>query len=467
MTHTEILTDIGLSPTVDEISPAAYMAAKKMLLDTLGCALAARSCPGVPEVVEQMRYWGGKPEATVLLYGDRVPAPNAIFANSTLIHALDYDDVYIPGSLHLTSIIVPIVLATAEMSKSSGKAALAAMVMGIEVAARLGLAGRSRRRSGAFLPSSLDGGFGAVVAAARLLGLTHEQCVDAMGINYAQVSGNRQALHDMTLAKRIQPAFAARSAMWGVALARRGVTGPRRALEGRAGLFSAYMNGDVPDADELTAAKDWFEIENVSVKPYTSCGACHSAQAAAEILIAEERLKPEEIERVELFGCGPGGLVGNSFVIGRNPQVDAQFSVAYGVALTLLRGPAKLRHFTDEAILADTEVADLAASTVFVDRPEDVPEELTGGPPDFGSYTSRPHGLIVHTRDGRRLVRARSPAQTFEARTVGFDDVVPKFKDCARFSGVCDSARTDGIIEEVGALDTRSSVSGLIGLLCP
>jgi 2-methylcitrate dehydratase PrpD len=467
MTHTEILTDIGLSPTVDEISPAAYGAAKKMLLDALGCALAARSSPGVPEVVEQMRDWGGKPEATLLLYGDRVPAPNAVFANSTLIHALDYDDVYIPGSLHLTSIIVPATLAAAEMSKASGKAALAAMIAGTEVAARLGIAGRNRRRSGAFLPSSLDGGFGAVVTAARLLGLTREQCVDAMGINYAQVSGNRQALHDMTLTKRIQPAFAARSAMWAVALAHRGVTGPPRALEGSAGLFSAYMDGDVPDADELTVAKDWFEIENVSVKPYTSCGACHSAQAAAEILIAEERLKSEEIERVELFGCGPGGLVGNPFRIGRNPQVDAQFSVAYGVALALLRGPAKLDHFTDEAILADTEVADLAASIVFVETPEDVPESLTEPPADFGAYTSRPHGLIVHTRDGRRLIRARSPAQTFEARTVEFDDVVPKFRDCARFSGVCDAARTDGIIEEVSALDARSSITRLMGLLCP
>jgi 2-methylcitrate dehydratase PrpD len=467
MTHTEILTDIGLSPTVDEISPAAYGAAKKMLLDALGCALAARSSPGVPEVVEQMRDWGGKPEATLLLYGDRVPAPNAVFANSTLIHALDYDDVYIPGSLHLTSIIVPATLAAAEMSKASGKAALAAMIAGTEVAARLGIAGRNRRRSGAFLPSSLDGGFGAVVTAARLLGLTREQCVDAMGINYAQVSGNRQALHDMTLTKRIQPAFAARSAMWAVALAHRGVTGPPRALEGSAGLFSAYMDGDVPDADELTVAKDWFEIENVSVKPYTSCGACHSAQAAAEILIAEERLKSEEIERVELFGCGPGGLVGNPFRIGRNPQVDAQFSVAYGVALTLLRGPAKLDHFTDEAILADTEVADLAASIVFVETPEDVPESLTEPPADFGAYTSRPHGLIVHTRDGRRLIGARSPAQTFEARTVEFDDVVPKFRDCARFLGVCDAARTDGIIEEVSALDARSSITRLMGLLCP
>ena len=61
-----------------------------------------------------------------------------------------------------------------------------------------------------------------------------EQTVHALGINYAQAAGNRQALFDKTLAKRLQPAFAVRSALWAAGLAECGITGPPEAIEGDA-----------------------------------------------------------------------------------------------------------------------------------------------------------------------------------------------------------------------------------------
>ncbi|MBS3763561.1 MAG: MmgE/PrpD family protein, partial [Planctomycetes bacterium] len=339
MTLSEVLSDVGLRPDVTDIPSSAYEAAKKLLLDATGCAIAGQQEPGVRQAVEQAEAWGGKEEATIIGRGTKVPAPNAVFANAAMTHALDYDDVYIPGTLHITSIIVPIMLAAQEMSETSGKKALAAMIMGIEVAGRLSMAERGRRRGMGFLPTSLAGSFGAVLTVARLLRLDRRECVNAMGINYAQVSGNRQALLDSTLTKRMQPGFAARSALWSTTMAARGVTGPERALDGEAGYFSVYMNGDAPEAEELTKEREWLQVERVAIKRWPSCGACHHAQAAAEKLREEEDLRPEQIAGVELFGCGPGGLVGNPFRIGENPQVDAQFSVAWGVAHTLLRGP--------------------------------------------------------------------------------------------------------------------------------
>jgi 2-methylcitrate dehydratase PrpD len=467
MTLTEHLTEMGMHRGTDVITPAAYAAAKKMLLDTLGCALAGHREPGVAESAAQMAEWGGKPEASILLHGVSAPAPNAAFANSVMIHALDYDDVYMPpGALHITSIVVPAMLAAAEMGTATGREALAAMIMGIEVAGRLGIVERDHRRSSAFLPSSIDGGFGAVVTAARLLGLTADQCADAMGINYAQAAGNRQALHDMTLTKRIQPALAVRSAMWAVALARRGITGPRRALEGKSGFFAAYLNGDIPEPEALVRPKDWYEVENTAIKRYTSCGACHPCQEAAEILAREERLDPNDIERVEIFPLTVrDGLVGKPFEIGRNPQVDAQFSVTYAVAFALLRGTPRIEDFTEEAVLAHTDVAELARRIGYTETPAEAPKQLVESPPDYAPYAVIPNGVIVHTRDGRRLTRARCPAQTFEALSVTFDDVVPKYKACAAYSGVCDAARTEAILTAVRDLDAAPSIDALLSLI--
>lgn len=461
-TLTQVLTDITLTPATEEISPEAFKAATKLLLDALGCALAGRSAPGVAEAIAQVTAWGGTPEATIIGSHERVPAPNAAFANAAMIHALDYDDVYIPGTLHITSVIVPTMLAAQEMAGAGGQEALAAMIMGIEAAGRLSMAERGRRRGQGFLPTSLAGGFGAVVTAARLLDLTPDQCVNAMGINYAQTSGNRQALHDSTLTKRMQPAFAARSALWAVALASGGITGPEHALEGESGYFRVYMNGEVPEAEELTKERDRLQVERVAVKRRPSCGACHNIQAAAERLVGEEDLEPEEIERVELFGAAP--LVSGPFDPGDNPQVSAQFSVEWAVAHTLLRGPASLPDYTDDAVRGDEEVAEFANQLEYADRPEDLPAPPEV-PLDYPDRTVAYQGLIVHAKDGRRLIRAQCPAQTFAPGNATFDEVAEKFHECARSSGTGPPEPAEQIIDTVRRFDDAPEPGEIFDLL--
>jgi 2-methylcitrate dehydratase PrpD len=461
MTLTATLTDSGLAVREEDITPAAYDAAGKVLLDSLGCALAAQSAPGVANVFEQMRAWGGAPEASVLCHGDKLPAPNAVFANSTMVHALDYDDVHIPGTLHITSIVVPAMLAAAEMSGASGRAALAAMVMGIEVAGRLAIAERPRRRGQGFLPSSTAGGFGGVIAAGRLLGLTHEQCVNAMGMNYAQASGNRQALFDATLTKRIQPAFAARSALWSVALARQRMTGAERAIEGDAGYFRTYMNGDVPDVSELMVERPCYEVERVALKRYPSCGACHSVQAATEKLVAEETIDAARIAKVEIFGHGEGnGFVSRPLCIDEHPQVAVQFNVAWAVAHTLLRGPAGLADYTDDAIRNDPEVLALADAVAYVPHPANLPPPPER-PADYPEGSVRYQGVIVTLKGGQRIMRAQAPCQTFAPGTPPLEEVITKFRNCAAFSGVCTDAKAQEIIERVQDLNGRETCSPL------
>lgn len=462
MTYTEILTDIGLAPSPEDVPESAIMAARKLLLDALGCGIAGRAAPGLEAATDQMVDWAGKPESTIVGSLQKLPAPNAAFANAAMIHALDLDDVYIPGTLHVSSVLVPTTLAVQELTRSSGRDALAALVMGVEVAGRLSMAERGRRRGQGFLPTSLAGGFGAVVAAARLLDLTPRQCVNAMGINYAQTSGNRQALMDSTLTKRMQPGFAARSALWAAALADRGITGPQRALEGEAGYFRVYMNGDVPGADELTKHRDWLQVERVALKRWPSCGACHHAQAAAEQVHDQSDFSPEEIDRVELFGCAP--LVSGPFEPGDNPQVSAQFSVEWAVAHTLLRGPASLADYTDQAVLSDEKVIALANDIEYVDRPDDQPPRPEV-PMDYPDRSAAYQGVIVHTRDGGRFVGAQCPAQTFAPGNFTLEEVARKFHECARFSESCPPMAAEQIIDHVKGFDRVDGPQRLVDLL--
>ncbi|MCF7854963.1 MAG: MmgE/PrpD family protein [Candidatus Pacebacteria bacterium] len=460
-TLTGTLAKIAIETDPDAIPESAFAAARKVLLDSLGCGLAGCNAPGVREALNTMQDWGGTPQAGVLFHGDQLPAPNAAFVNSTMIHALDYDDVYIPGVLHITSIIVPTALAVSQQTGASGRDFLAAIIIGIEVAGRLGIPCRDRRRGAqgtGFLPTSVVGGFGAAAAACRLRGLNIEQCVHAMGLNYAQVSGNRQALLDMSLTKRLQPGFAARSAIWSVALAEAGLTGPHRALEGDAGLFRIYQTAAPCTRDDLTAPREQMEIERVSLKRYTSCGACHEQQMAAEEIVATEKLRPEQIERVELYGGGPGGLVGQPFEITENPQVCAQFSVQYCVALALLRGQASIEYVTDEQVLANRDVTELAKSITFTDRLEKIPPPPPL-PPDYSEqYVNDFRAVIVHTRDGRRLVRGHFPAEVFAPGNMSMDEVKEKFRQCAAFSGVCSKTEAGRLIQAVEHIAEISNI---------
>ena len=460
-----ILAELAVATESSSISTDAINAAKKTILDTLGVMIAGSKAPGVKPVVDQMCDWGGKAEASVLVHGMRLPSPNAAFANGAMIHSLDYDDAHVASALHIMSIVLPAALAIGEKESASGRALLDSVVLGVEVATRLGRA-YNRRRTGyqgrGFLPSSVVGGFGATAAAGRLFGMTVEQTVHAMGVNYAQASGNRQALFDKTLTKRLQPAFAARSAVWATVLAKSGITGPHNAIEGDAGLFRVYLNAEPPEAEELAPARRAYEIERVTVKRFSSCGAAHAVTQAALELVNQHDLKPEDIRDVEIYlGEGPNTLVGAPFEVGDNPQVNAQFSAAYGVAVALLRRCAGLSEFTDACVRKDTQVAALARRARFLTHLDDPPETKPIDD-DWPDHVDWPHVVLVKTATGQTLQQHCTLRQVLEPSDTTFDDVIAKFRECTAFSGICSARKADGIISSVENLDTSESVSSLI-----
>lgn len=461
MTISEVLADIAINTPSEKITEGARKAARKMILDTVACIIAGWSEPGVKPIVGQMRQWGGAEESGLFVHGGKLPTPNAAFANSVMAHALDYDDIHIPSCLHIMSIVFPVAVALAEVEKKNGSELAEAVVLGVETACRVGIpycARRSGHHGHGLLPTSIIGGFGAAAAAGRLMDLSVKQTVNALGIYYAQTSGNRQALYEKTLTKRMQPAFAARSAIWSAALAKQGLTGAAEAFEGKGGLFYVYQGAEPPGVEEIAGDRGFFEIERDSVKRYTSCGACHASTEAAIAMGKKYDLKPEDIEQIYLSGVGPGGLVGDPFEIKEKPQVDAQFCAAYGAALGLLRKDASVFRYTDEAILQDTEVCDLAKRVGHI-KDEDLPP-YANAPENWPEYVGRYHMLTVKTKDGKIFKEARNTWDVLSNEST-YEDVVRKFHECASYSGVCPEERAAGIAEKINELDNCADISFL------
>jgi 2-methylcitrate dehydratase PrpD len=464
MSISRVMAEMALNTKPEEITAGAYEAAKRLILDTIGTAISGYDAPGIQPIHELVAEWRGTEEAHVFVYGGRYPAPNAAFVNSSMIHALDPDDVHMPAILHIMSSVLPVTFAVGEMMRATGKDMMAAMVLGIEVAARIGIEHLRYRKHEGFLPASVDGGFGATASACRLLKLNRDQSVHAFGIFYAHASGNRQALFELTLTKRIQPAIAAKAALWAALLARKGITGPELAFEGDAGLFRIYGNGmdAIPKEENFLGDRGFFEIERTGIKKFPTCGAHHGAIQAALDLAVDNDLKPDQIDHVEYYiGEGGNKLVGRPFRIGSQPQVSAQFCAPYAIALALVRRKVSVANISDEKIQNDRETMDVAERTKILTHwnfDPNLNKEYEGYPPFFG----RPQMVRVITKDGKEMMRTRNQGDVLHPDHMHWDDVVEKFRVCAASSRIWPSDKTETIIDAVKNFEAVTDASDFI-----
>src|SRR5262245_21531910 len=114
--------------------------AKLLILDSLGCALYGAHlewCRILQRTLARLdrssacAVWGTK---------QRLSAPHAALANGTQVQGFELDDVHRAGVLHVGAVVLPALLAIAELRRNlSGEAFLAAAVAGYEVGPRVGL----------------------------------------------------------------------------------------------------------------------------------------------------------------------------------------------------------------------------------------------------------------------------------------------------------------------------------------
>jgi 2-methylcitrate dehydratase PrpD len=448
------LASFALSPTYESLPASTMLAAKRLLLDAFGVAIAAYDAPGVNELRRLLCDWGGRPDATGWVGGELLPLPNAAMLNSVMVHALDLDDVHLPATLHILSSVAPVAIACGQQVRANGRDVLAAMVMAVEVAGRLGVEYEDLREHEGFLPSTIIGGFGATTAACRLFGLDVEQTVNAFGIFYAQVSGNRQALHDKTLTKRMQPGLAARDAVWAAELASRGVSGAEHCFEGSAGLFRIYGTTRPPEPDRVFAPHDWYEIERVSVKQFPSCGATHRAVLATLELVNQHELDARDIAQIDVgLGASAYHYVGQPFQMGPGAEVQAQFCADYCVALAAVHRRVSLDQFTPEYIHQDAATLEML-HRVYV-RPEI--HQLDHQPVPTDKYRE-PQTVVIHLCDGRKLASGKTYQDVLAPENTSDEAVIRKLTSVTSRVEQLTPSRAERLIKETLNLERSASV---------
>jgi len=349
-----VLARFAVDLSTDKLPPSALAAAKLNVFDTLACAAAGSSAAAVAETHDLAMEWGGSPQASVLVFGDRLPAHHAAWVNGTMAHARDYDDTHDAAVLHAGVSVVPAALAAAELAggSASGADLLAGVAAGLETICRLGVATRIGIIESGFIYTPLFGYFAATVAASRVLRLDAAQTVNAIGIAYSQVAGNHQVTRDAALTKRMQPGFAAMAALVSVQLTRKGIRGAQQTFDGADGFLRVYLRGQVDRQVLVAGLGERYEFEQLSYKPYPCCRFNHSPIAAA----LELRARIGDPARIRQVRVGVNKqayeAVCTPVEVRKAPTtiVQAQFSIPYTIAAALVDGGVRLGHFTDDGL---------------------------------------------------------------------------------------------------------------------
>ncbi len=334
---------IALSQSLrwDHVPEATRANVRRELLDYLGAAIAGRAAAGIPPWLKVLIDAGGRPDARVL-GGPRVPAATAALCNGYFGHVLEFDDTHDDAALHAGSAAIPATFAVAGLRSSvSGKEFCEAILLGIELTCRLGVATRLNLIEGGWIYTALMGHFGATLAAARLIDPRADALRNALGIVYCMASGNHQSTREGAPTKHVQPGFAASHAVTAALMGSAGLPGVKHPLTGEDGLSRVYLHSRFEPERAVRGLGTAWEFDRLSIKPYPSCRFTHPAISAALELRAKLGGDVEKIERVELL-IGPQELdvVGRDVAEKRAPQtrVNAQFSVYWCVANVLAYG---------------------------------------------------------------------------------------------------------------------------------
>ncbi len=421
MTAAERLAEFATTLTLDDVPEDVARHAKLHLLDTLGCGLAAHATGVAGEGRQAMAELGGEPHATVIGHDARLPAPNAAFANAMLCHGLDFDDTHSDSVSHVSTVTCPAALAVGEANGLSGGEVLTAIVAGNEAITRLGAAASGRFHARGFHPTAICGIFGATCATARLTGADTATTASALGIAGSMASGLFAYLEDGTATKPIHPAWAAHGGILAVRLATLGAEGPPSVVEGKFGLYHAFLGAERGEIDidaQLADLGSRWETPRIAYKPFPVCHFMHGSLGATADVLAGRTLSADEIADVLVTVPEAGvSLVLEPADKKKLPRSDyeGKFSLQYSVASMLLRGHVSVSDFSDEAI-ADQAVLAVAGKVRYET-------------PDYPTYPQAfPGGVRVTLADGSTLQRDFPYQKGGPENPMSEDEVRAKFR---------------------------------------
>lgn len=390
-TLTSALAEWACGFRYEELSAQQQERLQVLLLDHLACVARGSRLPWGEGLKQWATSYGGSGNATVVGSALRAAPHVAGLLNATAAHGMEFDDTHDPSLTHPGAGVIATALAVAEDTDADGREVLAAITVGYEVTARVGIATGASIMERGFHPTALFGGYGAAAAAARLYGRDARALESAWGLLLSMTGGSMQFSQDPqgTTVKRLHGGYGSFHGILAAQLVGHGIEGPAGAVDGRYGMTKLFGGEDCAPHVLRRSSTEKLAIEEISLKPYPSCRLFHSTIDALREALGELPCDPGEITSITV---GAPSVVALQHMMRRpTSMMAAQYSLPFVVAAAIVKGPYSDGAF-EPAALSDPGVLSVADKVHCV---HDAGMEAAF-PRHFGSWAE------VEKRDGQR-----------------------------------------------------------------
>ncbi|MDX2222907.1 MAG: MmgE/PrpD family protein [Rhodospirillaceae bacterium] len=348
---------------VDGAFPAEAMhRAKRALVDVIAC-VAPGAVEDATAIVRRVAAdWGTGP-CTAAGAAVGVPPTVAALVNGTAAHALDFDDNFDPAKAHITAVMAPALLALGEARGLDGPDVLAAYIVGVQIATRVGQGLNPLHRNRGWHATATVGAVGAAAACGRLLRLDASRMRHCLNMSTSFAGGFMSQFGSMT--KPLHAGKAAEAGVMCALLAEAGLTAGVETFDGPTGMGRLMVG---PDLEAVRAAGAFtsehgqtlrFDSHAVGeplailqyglkVKRFPTCASTHRALDAVLALRARHGFAADDVARVDVHA--PVTHFNNLMYTDPVDGLQAKFSMEFCVAVALRNGGVGLADFTPAAV---------------------------------------------------------------------------------------------------------------------
>jgi len=441
---TKILASYLVSARYEDLPSKVRKEGLRTLLNWVGVAVGGSHHETIDIAVDALRPFAGPSQASILGRRERFDLMNAAFINGVSSHIFDYDDTHLKTIIHPAGSVMSAILALAEYRPVDGRAFLNALILGVETECRIGNAVYPDHYDRGWHITGTAGVFGAAASVGKLLDLSEQQMIWALGLAASQPVGLRESFGSMN--KSFNPGRAASNGLFAAILASKNFTSSNEMIEAKRGWANTISTKQ--DYNEITEGLgERYEALLNTYKPF-ACGiVMHPAIDAAIQLRNQYQLKPDQIDTINLR-VNPLVLE----LTGKKAPtagLEGKFSIYHAVAVAIVEGAAGEKQFSDRAV-EDPAIVALRTRVVPVVDPAVKPEQVQ---------------MSITLKDGRQLEKSIQHAIGSLEAPMTDHDLETKFTDLAE--GILTSEQIRKLINLCWSVEKLSNVSDLAKAAVP
>lgn len=302
------LARFALDTRFEDLPEDVVHQTKRVLLDTLGCAIGGYESEARSALEAYVREAGHPNEATVFGSGLETSCLNATLINGAMVRYLDYNDTafILQGDTYRTgyhpSDLIPTVLALGEREHLPGKKAIETIVAGYDLSLSFleAVTGPGMEKRG--WNGDTRGAYIMPIVAGKMLGLREEEIANAVGISgscHAVLGILDTPAEEYTMTKNIRFPTMAYAGILSALLAQKGFTGPTTVIEGHDGFAAAVMQGEY-DLTKVVPPKGKFAIRETCIKSIIADFSSHGHLSATLALVSKHDIKAEDVAEIRI-----------------------------------------------------------------------------------------------------------------------------------------------------------------------